>query len=227
MSLNLETDDRSGTMSMRVQQALRDAIVRLSLKPGHLLSEAEIARELGVSRQPVREAFIKLAEAGLLEIRPQRGSFVKLISIRDVENARFVREAIETAVVRRAAERIDAAGLARLRSNLAAQAASAGESPAAFLRLDEAFHQTIAAGAGADYAWHVVESLKAQMDRVRYLSMPAETPTAVLIAQHTAIVDGLERRDADAAAAAMQAHVAEILKSLPRLAAAHPELFSD
>lgn len=225
MSLSL-APETAGTMSMRVQQALRDAIVQLAFEPGHLLSEAEIARELGVSRQPVREAFIKLGEAGLLEIRPQRGSFVKLISVRDVENARFVREAIETAVVRRAAASSDAAAIARLRANLAAQAAENAATPARFLALDEAFHQLIADMAGAAYAWHVVESLKAQMDRVRYLAMPGETPTAVLVAQHTAIVDALERGDADAAADAMQAHLGEILTSLPRLAATRPELFS-
>jgi DNA-binding GntR family transcriptional regulator len=54
--------------------ALRSAIVTLQLKPGQALSETEIAQRFRVSRQPVREAFIKLAEAGLIEVRPQRGT---------------------------------------------------------------------------------------------------------------------------------------------------------
>ena len=84
----LEDDSRArrqATMGSRVFDTLRQAIVQLQLRPGNPLSEAEIARQLGVSRQPVREAFIKLSEIGLLEIRPQRGTFVRLISIREVE----------------------------------------------------------------------------------------------------------------------------------------------
>src|SRR5688500_7611656 len=84
----LEDDSRArrqATMGSRVFDTLRQAIVQLQLRPGDPLSEADIARQLGVSRQPVREAFIKLAEIGLVEIRPQRGTFVRLISIREVE----------------------------------------------------------------------------------------------------------------------------------------------
>src|SRR5688572_14759331 len=82
---------------------IRQAIIQLRLRPGDRLSEAEVARQFGVSRQPVREAFIKLAQARLLSVRPQRGTLVRLISRQDVENAHFVREAIEIAAVRKAA----------------------------------------------------------------------------------------------------------------------------
>ena len=109
---------RQGTIGNRVLDALRQAIVQLQLRPGNVLSEAEVARQLGVSRQPVREAFIKLADTGLIEVRPQRGTFVKLISIREVQNARFVREAIELAIVHKAALEISPAHLEELRQLL-------------------------------------------------------------------------------------------------------------
>ena len=70
---------------------LRAAIVEMRLKPGEALSEKDISLRYGVSRQPVREAFIKLSEAGLLEIRPSRGTYVRKISVREVADARFVR----------------------------------------------------------------------------------------------------------------------------------------
>lgn len=219
---------RQATMSTRVFDALRQSIVQLQLKPGNLLSEAEVARQLGVSRQPVREAFIKLAEVGLVEVRPQRGTFVMLISIREVQNARFIREAIEVAVVRKAALEASAGKLAELRRNLEEQHAVSGSGDhARFLRLDEAFHQALAHAADCDYAWRVLENLKAQMDRVRYLSMPNATPVETLVGQHGAIVDALARHSADEAAGAMRAHLGEILFSLPRIAQAHPELFTD
>lgn len=222
-----ETEPRP-TRGNRVFESIRQAIVQLQLRPGHLLSEAEVARQLAVSRQPVREAFIKLAEAGLVEVRPQRGTFVKLISKREVENVRFIREAIEVAVARKAAVETRPEHIAALCHIVDAQRQmSAVGNHAGFLRLDEAFHEALAHAADCDHAWRVLESLKAQMDRVRFLSMPDATPIETLIAQHTAIVDAIERRSAEGAEGAMRAHLGEILTSLPRLAAEHPELFAD
>lgn len=74
---------------------LRGAIIRGELHPGQALSESEIAGQYSTSRQPVREGgFIKLAEERLVTIQPQRGAFVVKISVADVLDARFVREAI-------------------------------------------------------------------------------------------------------------------------------------
>src|SRR5690606_15051103 len=141
--LNLDEEGmrgRPGTIGNRVFDAVRQAIVQLQLRPGNSLSEAHLARQLGVSRQPVREAFIKLADVGLLEVRPQRGTFVKLISIREVQNARFVREAIEIAIVRKGALEASRGKIAGLERNLAEQrAANESGDHVAFLRLDEAF----------------------------------------------------------------------------------------
>ena len=219
---------RQGTRGNRVFDEIRQAIVQLRLRPGNLLSEAEVARQLGVSRQPVREAFIKLAEIGLVEVRPQRGTFVVLISKREVQNARFIREAVEVAVARKAAAEAGADHIKRLRAIIEAQkrTGEAGDQ-IEFLRLDEMFHEAIAASADCDYAWRVLENLKAQMDRVRFLSIADATPFETIIAQHEAIVDGIERRSPKDAEAAVRAHMAEILISLPKLAGAHPELFTE
>ncbi|GGK39643.1 GntR family transcriptional regulator [Salinarimonas ramus] len=214
------------TIGQRVFEVLKAAIVQLDLRPGDSLSEAEIAKELGVSRQPVREAFIKLAEAGLVEVRPQRGTFVVLISQREVENARFLREAIEVAIVRKAAQTASSEALADLRDILERQRdARAAADAAHFLRLDETFHYALAVAADCTHAWRVLETLKAQMDRVRFLSLPDATPVDVLIAQHQAILDAVAAGSPGDAEAAMRAHLAEILVSLPRLAADKPELF--
>ena len=215
---------RQGTRGTRVLDAIRQAIVQLRLRPGDLLSEAEVARLLGVSRQPVREAFIKLAELGLVEIRPQRGTFVVLISKREVQNARFIREAVEVAVVRKAAEEASDDAIAAIRRVLEQQRkANADADNVAFLALDDAFHRGLAQAVDCEDAWRVLESRKAQMDRVRYLSMPEATPLETLIAQHEAIA----RHDPEEAETAMRAHLSEITKSLPRLARNYPELFSD
>ena len=79
-SLEFDRDARP-TMAKRIAETLRDAIVTLELKPGDAISESDIAARLGVSRQPVREAFIQLSEQGLLRVRPQRSTEVVRISI--------------------------------------------------------------------------------------------------------------------------------------------------
>jgi GntR family transcriptional regulator, rspAB operon transcriptional repressor len=219
---------RQATMSYRVFEALKQAIVQLQLRPGNLLSEAEVAKQLGVSRQPVREAFIKLAEVGLVEIRPQRGTFVVLISRKEVENARFIREAVEVALARRASAEATPDAIARMRRSLESQREAHERGDIAwFLREDEAFHHAIALSVDCERAWRLLENLKAQMDRVRYLSMPLATPVETLIDQHERILTAIESGQADDAAAAMRDHLAEILKSLPKIAAAQPELFVD
>src|SRR3954468_21043604 len=88
----------------RAYAALREAIVAMELPPGARLSENELAARLGVSRTPVREALIRLRDEQLVEIAPQRGTFVTPISVRGVLDAQFVREALECAAVRLAAE---------------------------------------------------------------------------------------------------------------------------
>jgi DNA-binding GntR family transcriptional regulator len=210
----------------QIIQILRQAIIEMRLKPGEALSEKEVALRYGVSRQPVREAFIKLAEAGLLQVLPSRGTYVVKISVREVLNARFVREAIECALVRSAAELIDADGVARIERLVAEQkeAAQAGDSNR-FYALDEAFHRAIAECVECDPALRVVESARAQTDRVRYLSLPDASPLALLIAQHEAILTAVKARDPERAEVAMRTHLREILSALPRLAERFPDLF--
>ncbi|MDK9695343.1 MAG: GntR family transcriptional regulator [Siculibacillus sp.] len=205
---------------------LRQAIVEMRLKPGEAISEKETALRYGVSRQPVREAFIKLAEAGLLQVMPSRGTFVVKISVRDVLNARFVREAVESALVRTAATLISTADLERLDDVIARQIeAAASADPARFYALDEEFHRAIVECCECDPALRVIEGARAQMDRVRYLSLPEATPIPVLVAQHRAIIEALRARDPDAAEAAMRRHMREILAALPRLTDRFPDMF--
>jgi DNA-binding GntR family transcriptional regulator len=95
----------------------------------------------------------------------------------------------------------------------------------AFFDLDEEFHRLLAAAAGRPSAWHIVEDLKPQMDRVRYLSIEHATPMHVIVAQHTAIAEAVTAGDAPRAEAALHDHLTEILRALPELASRYPDLF--
>src|ERR1041384_8443488 len=104
-----------------VSRPLRSAIVPLRLTPASALSEQEIADRLKVARQPVREAFIKLSEIGLVRVLPQRGTFVTRISEKEVLDARFVREAVECAIARRASGGIAKSAMDELRDIIGEQ----------------------------------------------------------------------------------------------------------
>ena len=216
------------TMSMRVFRLLREAIITLQIRPGDMLSEADVSRQMGVSRQPVREAFIKLSEIGLVEIVPQRGTFVVKISMDDVTNAQFVREAIEVAIVRRACEVATDADIARIRQVIEQQKeALKREDHKAFLALDEAFHTAIAEAARCAPARRSIDAVDAQLDRVRFLSLPLFAHMPIIIAAHEKILEAIEARAAHDAEQAMREHFKALLFYLPEVASKYSDLFTD
>ena len=96
-----------------------------------------------------------------------------------------------------------------------------------FFALDEEFHRLLAEAAGRPSAWRIVEDVKPQMDRVRYIDMTDAMPMRLVIDQHAAILAAIRAHDAAAARAAMRDHLSEILKSLPRVAEQHADLFEE
>lgn len=204
--------------------ALRAAIIDNALSPGTRISEAEVAQQYGISRQPVREAFITLANEGLLEVRPQRGTFVAKISLSDVMDARFVREAVEADIVKLLAQTPDTALVADLRAQLVRQQDLVGGSARDFMEADEIFHRTLAEGAGKGKAWRTVVEMKAQMDRVRFLSS-MKFPVDRLIDQHREVVEGIATGDMARAERSMRLHLQGILTDLPLIKQERPEYF--
>lgn len=223
-----ETRD-TDSVRQRLYQVLRQAIIRMVLAPGQALSEKELADAFAVSRQPVREAFIRLSEAGLVEVRPQRGTYVVRVSRQAVLEARFIRESVEIAVAQSAAEHGLALPALRELNELVERQRSCIEPQdhARFFLLDETFHRALAIEAGYPSAWRVIEDVKAQLDRVRYLSIPDSTPILKLTDQHQTIVDAIAERDPEAARRAMELHQREILHSLPEMARRFPEMFEE
>lgn len=210
----------------QIYERLRRSITTLAILPSEALSEKDLAEQLSVSRTPIREALIRLADEGLIDILPQRGSFVAPIRLGDVEEAQFIREALEVCVIRRLAGRASAAFLDAGRRNLAEQAGAVARGDRErFLALDEDFHRSFCEEAGLPRSWRVVQAVKLQMDRVRYLSLPDDGHLQHLHQQHTAILDAVEEGAADTAAAGMTAHLQEVLQTVRRLNETRPDLF--
>ncbi len=222
-----EAIDPKMPIAVQAHAWIKRAILTVELRPKDALSEKELALRLGISRTPVREALIKLADEGLVDIFPQRGTQVAPIRIPEVFEAQFIREALETAVVRKAAEKADSTLTMRLRANLCEQkrAAAAGDLTD-FQRLDEDFHHIFSDFCDLSRAWRAIQNVKGQLDRVRYLSLPHPGHVGCLYEQHRAIAEAIEGGAVEEAVEHMCHHLREVFKSIDDLIRAQPDLFA-
>lgn len=210
----------------QVFDALCAQILSLELPPGAKLSEVDVARAIGVSRQPVRDAFYRLSKLGFLLIRPQRATTVTLISAKDVERARFIRTALEVETVRKAVANLSDDSIAALEKIITEQdaAINAGDK-ALFHRLDDAFHREICARAGVEFVWTLIAENKGHMDRVRMLSLSFASRGAW--DDHVRIVQALKDRSEDKAVAAIRTHLSRINEQIARVRDMNHDWFAD
>ncbi|WP_028558675.1 GntR family transcriptional regulator [Paenibacillus pinihumi] len=191
-----------------VYSALREQILQLELPPGTGLSEKEISLQFNVSRTPVRESFVQLAQEGLLEILPQRGTYVSLIDTSLVEEARFMREQLERAVIKQACDRFPQEQLIKLQGNLALQKLSVeNQDYKKMFELDEEFHRTIFEGCGKSYTWGVIQHVNVHLNRSRMLRLAADHNWNHIYAQHEQMATAIEAHNSSEADRLMQNHL--------------------
>lgn len=216
---------RPASTAQQVHDWLHRRILHGELRPGARLSETEVARAIGMSRQPVREAFIRLAVDGLAEVRPQRGTFIGRISMGAVLSARLIREAVESDLARMVAHARPDLSAMVAELPLQEQADRAGD-VVGFIASDDRFHRAMAMAAGHPAVWHDLERLKSQMNRLRHMSMRVFDRSAT-IAQHRDLLEALTTGDVAAADKAVRVHMSQMLIELPQMVADHPDYFTD
>ena len=215
------------TVSDQVFNALQQRILTLELPPQTKISEAEVSKKMGVSRQPVREAFKRLAKLGFLNIRPQSSTMVTLISERDVLRAKFIRIALEVHTCRTACEVITPEGIDALNALIAQQrAAVAANDKRRFHALDDAFHREICIQSGVGFVWDLILDSKAHMDRIRMLSLDA-TSQRLALDEHLVILEAITNRKPDDAAAAFAQHLSQIDDLIASIKAENHSWFTD
>lgn len=220
--------NQKNAITPQIYKQLIVAINTMKMLPGQRLSETEISQQLGVSRQPVRETFIKLNQNGLVEVLPQRGTYVVKISVKLINDARFVRESIELAIIKKAIEIADSTFFEKIDHLLEKQQqASNANDMEMFHKYDDAFHKCFAIEIGHEYAWHIVEQQKSRLDRVRFLSLPQAHIMNHLIKQHKVIAQAVKDRDLNAAEIALKNHLSELSSVLPEIIRRHPDYFID
>ncbi|KHD85581.1 GntR family transcriptional regulator [Bacillus ginsengihumi] len=206
--MNTKPSIHTQTTREYVYNLLRNQILEMELEPGVSLSEKEISEKLQVSRTPVREAFIKLSQEGLLEIYPQKGTFVSLIDLGLVEEARFMREQLEIAVVRLACEHFPEEHLISLESNLKMQkVCSEQKDYQQLFELDEDFHRTIFQGCNKERIWLAMQPMNTHFNRTRILRLASNYNWDDILSQHTEIVHAIKEQTPEKAVHVMKKHL--------------------
>jgi DNA-binding GntR family transcriptional regulator len=208
-----------------VYETLRRKVLTLELPPGTALSENELAAALGVSRTPVRESLILLADEGLVQVFPQVGTFVSRVDPDRVRDAQFLREAVELAALDDVPAELDADVVAELRANLDRQRAP-GIDLEEFFALDEAFHHGLLQLSGHARAWSTVVSAKGHLDRARRLGLKEKNTTTPFADQHVEIFDAVVAGDLPRARETMRTHLRAVFDDIERLREHAPELFA-
>lgn len=190
-------------------RTIKDNIVRLELVPGSMVSENELAAEMGLSRTPVREALIELSKAKIVEIYPQRGSSISLIDCNIVEEARFMRQVLECAVVELCCGRTDAPELQKLQENLRLQQfyQQAGQSYTEMLmELDNHFHALLFEMAGKPQVYKLMENISLHAERVRSLAL-SEIKDEKIVEDHQLLLQAITDNEPEQAVALMKKHL--------------------
>ncbi len=200
----------------------------LDIPPGTKISEVEIATRFGVSRQPVRDAFSRLANHDLLLVRPQKATTVRKFALERIAHARFVRLSVELEVLREACARWDGSAGEAFRRNLGGQerAVQGGEVDA-FHTLDYDFHRLLTEVSGMPLAFKTISRSKAEVDRLCVLSLTRDDSMPPLYDDHRAILGGLEDRDIGRLDAAMRRHLGRLDATILEIREAHRDYFED
>lgn len=225
--LSLSCIDQSLPAVAQVFDSIKIAILRMQLPPGQMLSESYFAEQFGTSRTPVREALIKLRDAGLVTTRPSRGHFVTLLCEKSIREARFLREAIEVASVRQLCDNaMEDKTRIRLEQNLALQLDAAKEhNDLLFTELDDSFHRTIAEATGYERVVSALEREKLIQDRIRVLALGDQKHLMRLQSEHQEIFEAILNQDKRAAVDATRHHLQSVLNTLSSLMIRHKEYF--
>lgn len=179
-----------------VYRVLKGNIMCLELKPGELLSEAELAKKLNVSRTPIREVLIKLKAEKLIEVKPQAGTYVSLIAWNLIEEAVFIRYNLEKEALKEACENFSEDILMEMEKCLFAQKliAQKGDNLIEFHNLDKEFHKLLFVGINKSNVWESICNISTHYNRMRLLS-ETKIDKAQIIKQHEEMISIIKNKD--------------------------------
>jgi DNA-binding GntR family transcriptional regulator len=217
-AMPVQLDHRPDSLTFSVYNAIRQAIIDGRIPPATRVTEAALAKQLDVSKTPVREALLRLKEIGLIESDGPLSGRIVTASRQRAQDAYEIREALETTSARLAAQRGDRATLQAAERHAKASVTAADERDIAVYRTaDEAFHAAIAQASGNRKLARMIDDVNALISALRQRVIPEVDASPTCASQHVAVVEAVLGGDARTAERLMRQHVrhvsSEVLKA--------------
>lgn len=210
----MEKKDRNecSLKSEEVYQLLRDKLIKLEFRPGHLLSENDLVARFNLSRTPVRYALSKMERDGLVEIVPRKGAFIKFLSMKDVKEIFQIRMSLEGTVVGLTSNNLDLKGLKKFEDFYLKALTDANKNLEEISSIGIEFHNFFVISAGNQRIAKILEDLKVQLSicRIFFLNQSSDVkPSRAIesIREHLSIIDALEKGDGALAETRMRQHL--------------------
>lgn len=216
------------TTAEDVFDILKKRILNLQYKPSYPLSAFSLSEELEVSRSPVREAQIRLAAEGLVEIFPQIGTQVSLINLDKVSEERFLRRSLEEAAIRSFVNNPNASTIASMQRLIDEQQEALKEQDIIlFLQKDDAFHEEYFKAINKLTCWKLSLSFTSNEHRLRLLSLTSVPGTqGSVIESHRRLLGAITQQDEEQAVKTMREHLGRISNEISKLITQYPEIFT-
>lgn len=203
---DMTTATAARTSVDKLYDAVKDMSVAYRLKPGSRLNEVELAKSLGASRTPLREALNRLVAERLLDFRPGRGFFCRALDATEVFELYEVRRMLEVEAVKLVCARAPDAAITAIRDDPSLYDwRMFGQPIQELVAKDEAFHMQVAALGGNGELVHQLRRINERIRFVRWLDMDKRVQDTK--AEHKAIIKALVARDEDVATGLMRAHI--------------------
>ena len=218
--------DKQNTQS-QVYNTMRKSILSLNLLPGTAISENEISQKFHVSRTPVRETFIKLEKECLIQIIPQKGTFVSLIDLDRVEQEYFLRRSLECSVIEQFIKKADDSNFAEMQKYIKLQKSFMEQKDYLhFIEYDDLFHKSIFEGAGQKLSWDLTENFSGHYFRVRMLSIWQHGIADNIVTQHKELLDALKQHDLNMSKERLESHLLKLNDEKEMLLTRFPDYFN-
>ncbi len=206
---------KPASLAKMARDALLNSILSGELNTGEVYNEMALAKDLGISRTPVREALLELSVLGFIQFIPRRGVVVNRFDRQDIDEIFELRKALETAIVETAARTDPPADLVDIEKTLSDQrAAMADNDYAAFLNADRSFHVTFSRLTHNGRMTAILENLRDMIHMMGTRALQLNGRAETVVSEHERIIDAVGRRDPEGARAAMLRHLEESEKAV-------------
>lgn len=206
-------------------RVIKHNIISLELEPGTMVSENELAAEMGISRTPVREALIELSKLRVVEIYPQKGSFISQIDSDLVDEARYIRLVLESSIAQLACDVAKPEDIFALEENIRCQEFYLDyPEKDKQLELDNQFHELIFTICNKDYTYKLLEGMMTHFDRARSLSLYV-IKDSIIISDHKLLVEAIKTKDKELAKDIIIKHLSRSKVNETELKSKYPNYF--